>query len=194
MQRSRIFIGIDIAEATRQRASDLQSRLARCGAAVKWVSPENLHVTLLFLGDTDNRDLPAICRVVQDVATGHPPFSLQVSGVGAFPSIRRPKVIWAGITDGGEALSQINSVLERKLLELGHYRKEERGYHPHLTLGRVNGERDGLMLAPELLKLQGWEGGGGTIGELLVYSSELRRGGSVYTVLARGELSRRSRT
>ncbi len=194
MQRSRIFIGIDIGEDTRQRASDLQSRLARCGAAVKWVNPENLHVTLLFLGDTDNRDLPAICRVVRDVAAGHPPFSLHVAGVGAFPNLRRPKVIWAGITDGREVLSQINAELEGKLLELGYYRKEERGYHPHLTLGRVNGERDGLMLAPELLKLPGWEGGGSTIGELLVYCSELRRGGSVYSVLARGELSRRGRT
>lgn len=188
MPRTRTFIAVDISEDIRAAAVALQERLARTEAQVKWVEPDSMHITLLFLGEVDDRELHSICRVVQDVAARQPSFPLRVSGVGAFPSIRRPKILWAGITDGADALKRIYDSLEPKLLDLGCYRKEERGYTPHLTLGRVKAERDGFTLAKELPRCLAWDGGSTTVDEVLVFSSVLERDGPIYTVLGRGKL------
>lgn len=189
MPRTRTFIAVEIGDDIRKNAAALQQRLARTGAAVKWVEPKNLHVSLLFLGEVDDRELVGVCRAVKEAAATEPPFALRVSGVGAFPTPRRPKVVWAGITDGADPLVRLYTVLEEKLLALGCYRKEERAYTPHLTLGRVKGEADGQKLAPELPKLLAWDGGHTAVSEVIVFGSELRREGPEYTVLGRGELT-----
>jgi 2'-5' RNA ligase len=189
MARTRTFIGVDVGGEIRGNVLTLQQTLAKTGASVKWVSEESIHITLLFLGEVDDRELHTICRAVRVVAASEPPFPLRVSGVGAFPTPRRPKILWAGITDGADRLHRLYEKLESRMLEMGCYRKEERGYTPHLTLGRVKGERDGLTIAPELTKRLAWEGGRTMIDEVLVFSSVLDREGPVYTVLGRGELS-----
>jgi RNA 2',3'-cyclic 3'-phosphodiesterase len=188
MARVRTFIGVEIGDEIRRKAVSLQQQLGRSGAGVKWVSPENLHVSLLFLGEVDDRDLLPVCRAVEEAARREPPFPLRVSGVGAFPTPRRPKVVWAGITDGADSLRRLYELLEKRMLDLGVYRKEERSYTPHLTLGRVRGEADGFALAGELPKLLAWDGGRTVVNEMVVFSSELRKDGPEYAVLARGEL------
>ncbi|QJW95607.1 RNA 2',3'-cyclic phosphodiesterase [Frigoriglobus tundricola] len=189
MSRTRTFIGIDIGDGVRGNAVSLQEALAKTGADVKWVTPESMHLTLLFLGEVDDRELHPVCKAVQAVAAGEPPFTLHVSGVGAFPTPRRPKVLWAGVTTGADALQRLNAALEEKMLDLGCYRTEERGYTPHLTLGRVKGEADGLTVAPELQKRLTWNGGRVPVGEILVYSSSMERDGPVYTVIGRAPLT-----
>lgn len=193
MARVRTFLAVDIDPGVRAHAVALQRALGKSGADVKWVAPEQMHVTLNFLGDADDRDIPAVCRAVAEVAAAEPPFRLGVSGVGAFPTPRRPKTIWAGITDGAENLRRLYAALEPKLLALGVYRKEERGYTPHLTLGRVKADADSHALAADLSKHAGWEGGDTAIEEVVVYSSELRREGPEYAVLGRGVLKGRRR-
>ncbi|MBN9322792.1 MAG: hypothetical protein J0H24_12380 [Delftia acidovorans] len=86
-------------------------------------------------------------------------------------------------------MRRLYTAIEAKLLDLGVYRKEERDYTPHLTLGRVKGEADGYTLAPELPKLLAWDGGRTVVNEVCVYSSELRRDGPEYAILARAELT-----
>lgn len=189
MPRTRTFIAVDPGGEIRKSAAALQQQLARTGAGVKWAAPEGMHVTLLFLGEVDDRELVDVCRAVKDVAKREPPFPLRVAGVGAFPTPRRPKVVWAGITDGADQLHRLYTVLEEKLLALGCYRKEERAYTPHLTLGRVKGEPDGAALAGELPKHRTWDGGQAVVDELLVMGSELMPDGPEYTVLGRGEMT-----
>jgi 2'-5' RNA ligase len=193
MGKTRTFIGIDIGDSIRTSTTALQKELAKTGAGVKWATPESMHITLLFLGEVDDRELPAVCKVVQEAAAGEPPFSLRVSGVGAFPTPRRPKILWVGITDGAEPLQRLNAALEERMLALGCYRKEERGYTPHLTLGRVKGDSDSFALASELPKRLAWDGGGVTVDEVLVFSSEMDRDGPVYTVIGRAPLSGKPR-
>ena len=183
MGKTRTFIGIDIGDAIRASAIALQKELAKTGAEVKWVTPESMHVTLLFLGEVDDRELHPVCKAVKASAATESPFTLRVSGVGAFPTARRPKVLWAGVADGAEALQRLYGSLEEKMLDLGCYRKEERGYTPHLTLGRVKGDADGLTIAGELQKRLAWDGGRTTVDEVLVFSSETDRTGPVYTVI-----------
>jgi 2'-5' RNA ligase len=187
--RTRTFLAVDIGGAIRAGATALQKELSKGGAGVKWAAPETMHVTLLFLGEVDDRELHAVCRAVKEVAATEPPFALRVAGVGAFPTPRRPKIVWAGITEGAEPLRRLYAALEERMLELGCYRKEERGYTPHLTLGRAKGDADSAALAAELPKLSSWDGGRTTVDEVLAFGSELTRGGPVYTVIGRAPLA-----
>ncbi len=188
MGRVRTFIGVEVGEGIRANAEALQQALAKTGADVNWVPRDNFHVTLLFLGEVDDRDLASLCRAVADTVAGEPPFGLRVSGVGAFPNARRPKVVWAGLADGSVELVRLHGLLEGPLSELGCYRKEDRAYTPHLTLGRVKSEADGHKLAPALPRHSAWTGGQTTVNEVVLFGSELGREGPVYTALGRGKL------
>ena len=190
MARIRTFIAVGIDKIVRDHAVALQEALGRSGADVKWVEPENLHVTLLFLGEVDDRELPAVCRVVADVAAGLAPFEMSVEGAGAFPNARRPKTLWVGVGEGLEELVTLHDALEPPLLDLGCYRREERQYTPHLTLGRVKGEAGTDQLATALARRTDWQGGRVRVREVLVMSSDfsVRPEGPTYTVLGRGKL------
>jgi 2'-5' RNA ligase len=190
MPRTRTFLAVDIGDAIRKQAVSLQKQLGRAVAeGVNWTEPGGMHVTLLFLGEVDDREVVQVCRAVKDVAGREPPFALRVSGVGAFPNARRPKVVWGGITDGADSLQRLQAALEEKMLALGCYRKEDRPYTPHLTLGRVTADEASFALATEIPKLADWDGGTTTVGEVRVYNSELRRDGPEYTVIARSALT-----
>jgi RNA 2',3'-cyclic 3'-phosphodiesterase len=191
MARVRTFIGVEIGDAVRANAESLQQALARTGADVNWVPPENLHITLLFLGDVDDRDLAQLCRAVAKAVKGEPPFPLRVSGVGAFPNPRRPKTLWAGITDGTAEMVRLHGLIEKPLLDLGAYRREERAYTPHLTLGRVKSEEAGRQIAPELPKRLAWDGGHTTVEEVVIFSSSFAGGGKgppTYSAIGRAPL------
>jgi 2'-5' RNA ligase len=185
MARIRSFIGVEIDDGVRAAATTLQKELAQTGAQVKWVEPHNLHLTLAFLGDMPDRSLADLFAAVGRVAKPEPPFTMTVAGVGAFPTPRRPKIVWAGVTSGVEELARLHANLEDPLIDLGLYRREDRGYTPHLTLGRVSGEESGAMLSPLLPKLADWSGGATSVAEIVIFGSELRRDGPVYTVLGR---------
>jgi 2'-5' RNA ligase len=189
MARVRTFIAVDVGKSIRDRLVNLQETLARAGTEVKWVEPENLHVTLLFLGEVDDRHLPAVCRVVADCADQQAPFLLSVETAGCFPTPRRPRVLWAGVGEGRQPLCTLHDALEAPLLDLGYYRREDRQYTPHITLGRVKSDRPTEKLSAALAKQAGWQGGEITVREVLVMSSELTSEGPIYTVLSRAKLA-----
>jgi 2'-5' RNA ligase len=166
----------------------LQEGLARTGTDVKWVGAENLHVTLLFLGEVEDRDLPAVCAAVAECAARQPLFPMTVERAGCFGNPRRPRTLLVGVGEGTQELVALHDALEPPLLALGCYRREERQYAPHITLGRVRSERPNDALAQALTRQQGWQGGRLLVRELLVLSSELTRDGPVYTVLSRAKL------
>jgi 2'-5' RNA ligase len=189
MPRTRTFIGIVLTKAIRDNLCELQDTLATVVPGVKWVEPENLHVTMLFLGEVDDRELPAICRAAQDAVTHVPAFPLSVERAGCFPNSRRPRVLWTGVGQGLQEVVAIHDKMEAKLLELGCYRREERKYTPHITLGRLRGEAPGDALARVLAKYQGWQAGDMSICEVHVMSSALGAHGPTYAVLSRARLA-----
>jgi 2'-5' RNA ligase len=191
MSRLRTFIALPLPKSVRDRLIDLQERLAATGAEVKWVEPENLHVTLLFLGEVDERDVTDVCRIVKDVCSAHESFAVHVETVGCFPNVRRPRVVWVGVGEGSQELCVIHDALEPPLLKLGCYRREERQYTPHITLGRVKGERAGTALLPALEKVSNWRAGETRATEIHVLSSELTSQGPFYAVLSRALLGGR---
>jgi len=188
MARLRTFIGVDVGKTIRDRAVALQEKLAQTGTAVKWVEPDNIHVTLLFLGEVDDREVPSICKAVALQTERHPPFRLSIEGVGCFPNPRRPRIVWIGVGEGTQELCALHDGLEPPLLDLGYYRREERKYTPHITLGRVKGDRPADQLGPALANHAGWQGGQIAVSEIHVMSSELTPQGPIYTVLSRAKL------
>jgi RNA 2',3'-cyclic 3'-phosphodiesterase len=188
MGRVRTFLAIELAPPVKARVVALQESLALAVPDVKWVEPANLHLTLLFLGEVDDRDLLAVCRATQAAVADLPAFALSPEGVGAFPNARRPRIFWTGIGVGREEVKAVHDALEPPLLELGCYRREERQYTPHITLGRVKGERPSEEFAVVMQKKQSWKGGESPADEVLVMSSQLTPQGPVYTVLGRAPL------
>jgi 2'-5' RNA ligase len=188
MARLRTFLAIDLGKSIRDRCLALQDTLARGGVELKWVEEENLHLTLLFLGEVEDRTLPALCRAVADCCALYPPFPLSVESVGCFPNPRRPRIVWAGVSAGSAEVCALHDALEPPLLELGCYRREERAYTPHITLGRVKGEEATDALVAALARQTKWRGGETTVSEIRVFSSELRPRGPIYTVLSRAKL------
>ncbi|HEV3120035.1 MAG TPA: RNA 2',3'-cyclic phosphodiesterase [Gemmataceae bacterium] len=188
MGRLRTFIGVDIGKTIRDRAIALQEKLAQSANGVKWVEPEHLHVTMLFLGEVDDREVAAVCRAVADETAGHVTFEMTVEKLGCFPNPRRPRVLWIGVGQGAEELRALHDGLEGPLMKLGCYRREERQYTPHITLGRVKIDRPPDSLGAALVQNANWQGGNVVVQQLLVMSSELTSQGPNYTVLSRAKL------
>jgi 2'-5' RNA ligase len=189
MARLRTFIALDPGKPIRDRLLALQETLARTGNEVKWVEAENLHVTLLFLGEVDERAVPDVCKAVSAVAQEQAAFLMSIETAGCFPNPRRPRVLWVGVGEGSQEVVALHDALEPPLLDLGCYRREGRQYTPHITLGRVKSDRPTDKLAMVLAKQAGWKGGETSVREVLVMSSELTPQGPIYTVLSRAKLS-----
>jgi 2'-5' RNA ligase len=187
-RRIRTFIALGLDRAVHDRTMTLQQTLARTGAEVKWTEPENLHVTLLFLGEVDEREVLDVCRAVGDCARGRAPFAMSVEKTGCFPNARRPRVLWVGVGEGLQEVVAVHDALETVLLELGCYRREDRQYTPHVTLGRVQSDQPNDTLAAAMAKNGDWQCGRMVVREILVMSSELRSEGPLYTVLSRAPL------
>lgn len=185
----RTFIAVDASPAVRGQASHVIRQLAKITSAVRWVTPESMHVTLKFLGDVDSRDFPEICHVMSKVVADVPPIQLITGGVGAFPSPHHPRTIWIGFSQGAEQLVHLHRCLDDGLHELG-FRREPRKFQPHLTIGRVNGSGSELTeLCNSLQSGIASQSSEMLIDEVVLYSSELTPDGPIYDRIAGVEMS-----
>lgn len=191
MARLRTFIAVVLNDAIRHKAVVLQKLFAQAGSKVKWVEPENLHVTMLFLGEVDAREVLDVCKAVRAVTSQTAPFEIQVAGVGGFPNLRRPRTLWIGVEEGAARLVLLHHEIEKQLLALRGYRREDREYTPHITLGRVRGDDLTSELHAALTKQAQWRAGSMSVVEIHVLSSELSAEGPSYTVLSREKLQGR---
>jgi len=132
----RAFIAVDIAPDIRAVLAAEQARLKKLGANVGWVAPDNIHITLLFLGDLLGAQVAPLAAALDAMAAQHAPFELEVAGLGWFGPPRSPRVVWAGVIDAGERLVSLQKQIEEQARAL-ELRTEARPFHPHLTLGRV---------------------------------------------------------
>lgn len=189
MSRLRTFIAVEPGKAIRDRLVALQDSLAGLAQDVKWVEAENLHVTLLFLGEVVDKEIPKVCDAVGESVGRHSAFTMSVETLGCFGNPRRPRTLWAGVGRGAQELCTLHDGLEAALCELGCYRREDRKFTPHITLGRNRSDRPADKLAGALSKNAGWKGGEVEVREIHVMSSELTSDGPVYTVLSRAKLA-----
>jgi len=143
----RLFVSIDLPAAARLALDTMVQSLRQHpgGRHVRWANLEQAHLTLKFLGDTPESTVPALERALEAVGGGGTLLTMTLTGVGAFPNCRRPRVIWAGLDAGGTAsdLARLHAALEHDLVHLG-FEADQRPFSPHITLGRV---RQGLRPA-----------------------------------------------
>lgn len=192
MPTVRAFVAIELSSEVLAALERVQDRLRRGegGQAGRWVRAEGIHLTLKFLGEVPAERLEAIYQAVGRACLGRTPFELTVAGLGCFPNLRRPRVVWAGVEEETGRLASLQEAVERELSRLG-FPPEGRRFTPHLTLARVQ-ER----ASPREIEALGKAVGTAQIGELgkmrveavSVMKSDLRPEGAIYTELFRAPL------
>jgi 2'-5' RNA ligase len=188
MQNIRTFLAVEIWPEIRERAKSIINRLQDTPAKVTWVKPDQMHLTMNFLGDVPMNEIPAVCKVAADSVRSFAAFDIEMAGIGVFPSYENPRTIWLGVGDGSDQLVALHAALEQGLSKLG-FRVEARRFRPHLTLGRVRGLPEGPgRLAGALKQHADFEAGPMMVSEITVFSSELGRNGPTYEILGHGEL------
>jgi RNA 2',3'-cyclic 3'-phosphodiesterase len=184
----RTFVAVDVSPEVKDRAAQVIAECRQLGVEAKWVAPENMHLTLQFLGNVRENELPAICRNLEQAIRRLPPFDVICRGVGAFPRPERPRILWLGMSEGREALIALQATVEKALQPLG-FRGEARQFEPHLTLGRLRAEVSGSPEMADFVARQAdREGAAFDVAEVVVYSSELQPAGPRYEVVGRIEL------
>ena len=184
----RSFIAIDFPEETRKALEDIQKELKQCGAGVRWVKPSSIHLTLKFLGNIHPTQVEDIALAVPQEVRDEPPITLRAAGLGAFPSRRKPRVIWIGMEGEVQRLTRIQARVENALEPFGFVR-EKRPFQPHLTIGRVKDRRKLQALIDAMAELKIPEFDSFDVTEIILYKSDLRPTGAIYTKLHRMSLA-----
>lgn len=184
----RLFLALNLPKKERERIERAARPLRERKLPVRWVGLDDYHVTLKFLGEVRAERVPGIGEVIDRVAGATTPFEASLGGFGAFPTVRRPNVLWAGVEATPE-LRCLKQDLEWALAELG-FEKETRAFHPHLTLGRAgeNGGAGAFRGVDELMAGLSLESRF-AVRTVDLMRSQGGRAGPRYTVLHRAKLT-----
>jgi 2'-5' RNA ligase len=188
----RAFVALPLSDQTHRQLGRIQQTLQRDipHRAVKWVSPEKIHLTLFFLGEIFASRVDAVKEALAVVARNAWPITVNVGGLGVFPRPSKARVLWVGMQDSAEHLALLHMAVNEALEQLG-YEPDRRPFHPHLTLGRVRrktprseARRIGELITQTEVALVSEE----TFDEIVLFRSDLKPTGAVYTRLATFEL------
>ena len=177
----RSFFSFDIEDQTIiRRLSEVQGMLANTGAHLKQVKPQNIHLTVRFLGDISPAMVDTIHEEMKQVSFS--PFTVELRGLGAFPKLTYPRVVWAGIRKGADELRNVFGQLEPRLRGLG-FKPDSKGFSPHLTIARVRTGRNKAQLIKLIQELEDYEFGAVKAECLRLKKSDLTPKGPIYTTL-----------
>jgi len=178
----RLFVAVKISDAVRSELTEFVDQFLQFPGKVKWVEPQNIHLTLKFLGETDSKLLDKVKSATAAAAKGLGAFDITLSGCGAFPNLRAPKVFWVGIVDDKMRLRTLAQQIDSNMVELG-YERESRPFSPHLTLGRVK-EPERLELIKDAFGKAKFAPQPLAVKAIYLIESRLRPSGPVYTDVA----------
>ena len=179
-------MGIELDEAARRALAQAQQSLSTYDRLVRWPAAANLHLTLKFLGEVPEADLPGVGEATKRAAARSAPFAFALGGLGCFPPKGPVRIVWAGIQPQGDGLLQCQKAVEEEMATVG-FRPEGRPYSPHLTIGRVRQGRDTRDLRAALETAQ-LEGPVQNSAEVVLFESKLTPRGAIYTAVARCRL------
>jgi RNA 2',3'-cyclic 3'-phosphodiesterase len=190
--RIRTFVAIPIPEEIHRIIDELIPLLKRAGIKAKWVPEENRHLTMAFLGDIAADRVPDVCGCTANVARLFTPMRLILKGVGVFPAIQRARVIWVGIQEDDHLLNEFYGKLQSGLgtIEGLGYTPESRAFKPHLTIGRFNKPMEPRELWTAVDSQKAFSTPAFFVHQAVVYRSELKSSGAVYTVQGSAPFSR----
>ena len=181
-ETTRAFIAIELNASVHSELSSLQSILKKSNADVKWVAAESIHLTLKFLGNIDTQKINEIEKILNEIATGVEPFVLTLKGIGAFPKLDYPRVIWVEVERGAPQSEQLAKSIEERLEGIGIPR-EDREFHAHITLGRVKSPKNTDKLKETIESTKFEAESAVDVNHLTLFKSQLTRDGSIYTPL-----------
>lgn len=193
MNQLRAFIAIELPQPIQEAIEKQTSRLRQAAGdgLVRWIPPQNIHLTLKFLGNIAASHMDFLKQLLHQTADSHQPFDVQIGGIGSFPNSKLPRVLWAGVHAPAD-LASLQKNIEAGAARLG-YEKEARPFSPHLTLGRVRqgiDPRDLQKISAALNGIQIGNIGSARVDAVHLYKSELRPEGSLYTKLFSAPLSK----
>lgn len=178
----RAFVAIDLAADLKKSLQDLVLKLQRTGADVRWANFIGMHLTLKFLGEIDPAVRSEVDVALRGAAAGRRRFPLVLRGTGSFPGGRNPRVFWVGVREE-PGLMDLQQDIDERLAALG-FPREERAFHPHLTLGRVKGPARIREASEEMERYREAYFGEMTAGAFELFESVLKPQGAEYKVLS----------
>ncbi len=176
----RTFIAAEIPAAGARFLRGVQENLKSRRIDLRWVKPDNIHLTLKFLGDVPLSGIEEIQQAAAAAAEGVAAVAVSAKGLGVFPNMQKPRVLWAGLNGRTHALSQMQQRLEKSLAAQG-FKQERRPFKAHLTLGRIRGKTDPKKLADAVRASGDLTSSPFLIDTVTLFKSDLRPGGAVYT-------------
>jgi 2'-5' RNA ligase len=188
MAKIRSFLAVELPPHMTSEIGKVQKDLRACRADVRWVVVERIHLTLKFFGNIEEEEIAGISSVIEDVANKRGAFTLSIRGLGAFPSIRKPRVIWLGLDGWEQSLLPLHHEIESRLEVLG-FKTEEKAYRPHLTLGRVKSLKGRTDLVDLMERERDIDLGSFVVDRIVLFRSDLRPTGPIYTPLTIRELA-----
>ena len=178
----RCFIGIGLPDTVRVCLTEAVREFCQEQVPVSWTVPENLHITLKFLGETDKKRIFAVENGLAEIAAGSPAFSLNAAGGGIFPGPRDPRILWAGFGEPPELAERLQQTISNTMMLMG-FPAEGRLFHPHVTIGRVKGTLPSGWGDRFLRHFAGCAFGIVPVSSIILYESRLSKGGAIYSAI-----------
>jgi 2'-5' RNA ligase len=185
----RSFLAFELPEDIKTIVTRVSGEIRKSSLDVRWVRPESIHLTLVFMGGVRSEQIPSMGESLGAVCANHGSFSISLKPMGCFPNSRNPRVIWLGLDGDLERMSRFRGDLQAALSPFG-IKEEERAFRPHLTLGRFKQPaKRPTELEQMLAKHRDLSSPACTLDELVLFRSDLKPGGAVYTKLLSWRLS-----
>jgi 2'-5' RNA ligase len=179
----RSFLAFELPPDIKSMVKRVSEDVRRSELNLKWVKVDNIHLTVVFMGNIRTEDVQVIGEKIEDVCLGCKPFEISLKGMGVFPDTRRPRVLWLGLEMETERISSFRNSLQERLLAFG-IKEEKRAFTPHLTLGRFDKPGRGDSLLVDIIsQYKDLKGPVCQLEELVMFKSELKPGGPEYTKL-----------
>jgi 2'-5' RNA ligase len=183
----RAFIALELPPTVISLLHTVQQDLKQHKIRARWVRPENIHLTLKFIGDINSGDIDAISAAMTAAANGIAPITLAARGIGVFPTIKRPRVIWIGLGGDIRPLLDLQSGLEKKLADVGVAR-DKRSFKAHLTLGRIKQSVNPAAIRQMISEYASLKSDEFTCDQVFLFKSDLKPSGAVYSKLKQTRL------
>lgn len=178
----RSFLAFELPLDIKRIVAGVSGEIRNSVRDVKWIKVENIHLTVVFLGNIQSEEINALGNAVQQVCSGYGPFDISLRGMGVFPNNRNPRVLWLGLDGDLKGMSLFRDALQKQLKPFG-IKKEKRKFNPHLTLGRARKRKMDFQPDDITLRYDELTSPVCTLYELILFKSDLKPGGAVYTKL-----------
>jgi 2'-5' RNA ligase len=183
----RLFIAIEISHEIKKEIAELQSKLKQAGVDASWTRPEGIHLTLKFLGEVEETKVPEIMTALSVLSKDRTGFRIEIAGAGAFPNPKNARVVWVGVSGETDKLASLQAAIEDKTAQLG-FKRENREFQPHLTLGRIKYISSRETWLKELDEIKNVKLSALDVHTVSLMKSDLKPSGALYTELGKVEL------